>query len=158
VGLHPSAVGVDERSDRVFVPNLGEATVSVLDARSGVVLRTMGVGQAPAALAVAPQTDRVYIANSGDATVSVLDAWSGSVIRTVAVGLQPEAVAVDGQTGAVVVGNAGGPVPPTRAWWPLPVPAWWGWLPPAARHTLEAWTLGSPARTGSGSVSVLDRA
>jgi DNA-binding beta-propeller fold protein YncE len=50
----PTAVAVDARSGRVFVANkgpvdgnlvpLGNGTVTVLDERSGAVLRTSGVG------------------------------------------------------------------------------------------------------------------
>jgi YVTN family beta-propeller protein len=49
---------VDERSGYVFVANSGEATVSMLDARTGTVVHTVAVGLHPCALAVDARSRR----------------------------------------------------------------------------------------------------
>jgi len=51
-----------------------QACVSVLDARSGRILRTVTVGLGPYAVAVDERTSRVFVANYDGNTVSVLDA------------------------------------------------------------------------------------
>jgi len=109
VGDAPDALALDERSGRVFVANLGPldvdtgvpsgaGSVSMLDATSGVVLRTVAVGVFPAGLAVDVRSGRVFVLNLGTKTglryapgprrseVSTLDATTGTPVRTTAVG------------------------------------------------------------------------
>ena len=89
---------VDPRTGRVFVPTSrqlgsdgvpeGPGTVTVLDGRSGALLRTLPVGHAPLAVALDGRTRRVFVDNNGyqptpqsttsaDGGLSVLDADSG---------------------------------------------------------------------------------
>jgi len=89
---------VDPRTGRVFVPTSrqlgsdgvpeGPGTVTVLDGRSGALLRTLPVGHAPFAVALDGRTRRVFVSNYGyqptpqsttsaDGGLSVLDADSG---------------------------------------------------------------------------------
>jgi YVTN family beta-propeller protein len=116
VGTRPVAVAVDARRSRAFVVNsntavygsaYGPGTVSVLDTRTGALLRTVTVGTVPATLAVDERTDRVFVANAEEDTVSVLDAARGRVVRTVTAGLGPSVIGVDMTWGRVFVGNAG---------------------------------------------------
>lgn len=101
---------VSEQTGRVFVANPygGDtySTVSLLDAASGRVLRTVAVGQGLTTLAVDERSNRVFGINGIDATVSMLDARSGTVLRTVPVHRVPLALAVDERTEHVfVTGN-----------------------------------------------------
>src|ERR687885_611593 len=110
VGRIPTAVGVDARTQHVFVANMGSTTVSMLDAASGTVLATITVSPHPSALAVATTAGRVFAVSdhvTPDATgrVSVLDAASGRWLRTVAVGQGPHTLAVHEHTGRVFVTN-----------------------------------------------------
>lgn len=70
--LYPHMVAVDERRGRIYVVNraaldrTGRATagsVSVLDAVSGRVLRTIAVGRSPVALAVDETAGRLFVVN-----------------------------------------------------------------------------------------------
>ena len=146
VGVSPQAVAVDERTHRAFVVNegprgrdglpVGTGSVSVLDMRSGAVLRTIGVGVAPHAVALDARTGRVFVVNEGiqDArgmittrgSVSVLDAQTGIVLRTVALGLQPIAVAVDDRIGRAFIVDHGGRL----------IRDTWSWLPAWLRRSL----------------------
>jgi len=84
VGVAPGAVAVDGRSGRVFVATAGPVdrlgnvsepgTVSVLDARSGVVLRTVTVGLNPDSIAVDERSGRAFVVSVGG-TLQVTDAW-----------------------------------------------------------------------------------
>src|SRR5205823_1761384 len=101
----PWAVAVDDRTGRVFVLGGGiddayvrplgmSGTVSMLDARTGAVLRTVAVGVGPSAIAVDERRGRVFVANTSSNSVSVLDARGGALLRTVVVGAGPSAAAV----------------------------------------------------------------
>jgi YVTN family beta-propeller protein len=101
------AVAVDDRTQRVFVANGGDSTdsgsVSVLDAVSGAVARTVSPGAHPVAVAVDAQRGRVFVANHGSGSVSILDATTGAVLRTIPVEGLPALVAVDARRARVFV-------------------------------------------------------
>ena len=52
VGVGPSALAIDPRSHHVFVVNTLDASVSVLDARTGDLRHTVAVGAMPDAVVV----------------------------------------------------------------------------------------------------------
>lgn len=113
VGAGPRAIAVDIPTHHVLVVNAGESyavsgSVSILDAATGMVLRTTTVGHHPVDVAVDRRRTRAFVVNQGDNTVSVLDARSGRVVHTLAVGVTPNAVVVDEATGSVVVASGNG--------------------------------------------------
>src|SRR5919201_1124740 len=91
VGMLPTAVAVDARSGRVFVANKGpvdgnlvplsNGTVTVLDARSGAVLRTIGVGTYPTALAVDERAGRAFVVNASGTTVRTSQGWCERAVQ-----------------------------------------------------------------------------
>jgi DNA-binding beta-propeller fold protein YncE len=96
-------LAVDETTGRAFVTS-GSA-VSVLDATSGSLLRTVRLGAFPVDIAVDTTANRVFVP-TGFGTVSLLDARSGALLRTVHTGGAPDlppAVAVDERTRRVFV-------------------------------------------------------
>lgn len=107
VGIYSVASAVDKYTSRVFVVNVDKSndaanptargSVSVLDSRSGALIRRAIVGRLPSAVAVDERTSRVFVANEDSSTVSMLDAQSGRLIRTVSVPRRPGAIAVDEQ-------------------------------------------------------------
>jgi YVTN family beta-propeller protein len=136
---------VDGGSGHIFVLAPGGASVTMLDRRSGLVLRTIPVGQFPVAIALDPRRGRVYVASRDSASsfnptntgsLSVIDARSGAVLRTIPVGVDPMAVAVDPESGRVFVATRGGASEMPDAWrW---VPGWLRdrlpFLPPPGPH------------------------
>ncbi|HTD77687.1 MAG TPA: YncE family protein, partial [Chloroflexota bacterium] len=60
------AIAVDERRGRVFVANTRSDSVSVLDAGSGALLRTVVVGAGPSAAAVDERIGKVFVSTLGD--------------------------------------------------------------------------------------------
>src|SRR5438067_3630976 len=109
-GLLPLSVSVDERAGRAYVINQNSNTLSILDARSGALLRTVAVGQSPAFLLVDERAGRVLVVNQSGNSVTVVDARTGAVLRTVAVGEYPDAAAVDEHSGRAFVGAFDGTV------------------------------------------------
>ena len=89
MGRTPSALAVDPRSGHVFVANSADNTVTMLDARTGRVLRTTVVGSAPEQLQVNPHTAHAFVLSADDGSVSVLDTRSGAVLRTLRLGAGP---------------------------------------------------------------------
>jgi YVTN family beta-propeller protein len=120
IGRFARRVVVDEQTRRAFVTDSGHdgrtPTVSVLDARTGRLLRATAYG-APVAnpsalpldngLALDEQTGRVFVADSPYNTVSVLSAATGRLLRTISVGPHPRAMAVDSQARLVLLANEG---------------------------------------------------
>jgi DNA-binding beta-propeller fold protein YncE len=126
---HPTFVAVDSGTGRAFVLNQGSlavsnqtttqgytapGTISMLDTRTGAVLRTVAAGNDPHAAAFDGRTGRVYVVNSmlhssGLSTLEILDAHSGRVLRTVNIAIFSGAVAVDERAGQVYTFGQGPP-------------------------------------------------
>jgi DNA-binding beta-propeller fold protein YncE len=132
----------------------------VIDARSGVVLRTIPIGPATTAVAVDGRRGRLYVTNWGavdpsgnfvaQGTLTVLDERSGRVLRTVAVGVNPMDLALARRAGRLFVINVGS-FGPVRAVDP------WAWMPRWLRHWLPFLHQHAPTpRRIPGSVTVLD--
>jgi YVTN family beta-propeller protein len=107
VGVGPDAVGVDPSTDAVYVANVADDTVSVINGATNSVVRILAVGSSPESLAVEPSTDSIYVANFGDDTVSTIDGITNAVTGTLAVGVGPDALATNPASNAMYVANAG---------------------------------------------------
>jgi YVTN family beta-propeller protein len=99
---------VDERTGYVFVANQDDNSVSMVDAASGRIVRTVALGLRPCVLAVDQRRDRVvvltgeeFVRSAPAGQVQVLDGRTGRLLHTVAVGADASALAVDGGTGNV---------------------------------------------------------
>jgi YVTN family beta-propeller protein len=81
--------------------------VSLLDARSGALLRTVWAGRSLDRLAVDARRGRAFVTDVGANSVSVLDTTTGRLLRRLAVAPNPTAIAVDERTGRVFVASQG---------------------------------------------------
>ncbi len=107
-GAHIWNIAADAPSGHVFV-RTGDDVLTMLDATSGAVVRTLSLGPCSQGLAVDTRDARLFVAQCQDGTVRMIDARSGRMVTTIHVGGQPREVAVDEQTGRVfVVGNEPG--------------------------------------------------
>jgi serine/threonine protein kinase, bacterial len=92
VGRGPDGVAVNPATHSVYVSNITDNTLSVLDAAtcnakifSGCSTqhpRLLSTGLAPQYVAVDPATDTIYVANGDDATVSVFDGATCDAVVT----------------------------------------------------------------------------
>lgn len=109
VGRSPSAIGVDIQTGHVFVANVGEpnhlGTVSMLDAVTGTLIRTITVGALPTAVTVDERHGRVYVVN--DKSINILDARSERIIATFSATTGVRAIASDGLTGRTFIALGG---------------------------------------------------
>jgi YVTN family beta-propeller protein len=81
--------------------------LSLLDARSGGVLRTLAVGLVPTGAAVDVRSGHALVLDVGEDSVHVLETATGRLLRTTLLGRGPVAVAVDGRTQRAFVSNNG---------------------------------------------------
>src|SRR5262249_15305590 len=80
VGTHPSAMALNPVSAELYVANADSDTISVVDTRSNVVVRTIDLspypgskqGSSPDALAVSPDGTTLYVANAANNDVAVI--------------------------------------------------------------------------------------
>lgn len=124
-GNGPLGLAEDPVSRTLYVANIGDNTVSVIDgthcnaqhtAGCSAIAPTVGVGNAPVAVADDPTVHSVYVANAADNTVSVIDTSAcnatnnsgcSAVPAVQAVGGAPDALAVSSDGNTVYVANSG---------------------------------------------------
>lgn len=102
VGLHPSAMAISPKGDRLFVANANSDTVSVVDTQTDTVVHSISVrpegkapiGSAPNALAVSPDGKTLYVANGANNAVAVVSLQQRPELRGfIPTGWYPTAVA-----------------------------------------------------------------
>jgi YVTN family beta-propeller protein len=95
IGGAPYGVAVRPDGTKVYVTDIDNNRVSVIDVATNAVVGSIAVGASPWGIAIG--TDgRAYVANSSDGTLSVIDTFTDTVLGDVAVGNSPTSVAVDG--------------------------------------------------------------
>jgi DNA-binding beta-propeller fold protein YncE len=99
------ALAVDERAGRAFVG--GKGVVSVLDTRTGSLLRAVATGGVPVALTVDQAAGRVYVALDETDSVAVLNACTDALLYRARVTGQPTALALAPREGRVFIGAIG---------------------------------------------------
>jgi YVTN family beta-propeller protein len=113
VGTTPFVAAVNPVTNKVYVSNGYDNTVTVIDG-AGVLqfgeiginnkTTTVNVGTTPGAIAVNPVTNKIYVANTGSATVTVIDGLTNQT-TTVRTGLSPNSLAVNVVTNQTYVTN-----------------------------------------------------
>lgn len=123
-----TGIQVDERAGHVFVESAGAAgfgltragpgTVSMLDAGTGRLLRTVQVGPLPFGAAVDAAHHRLFVGSfdaadtPGPGRVQVLDTASGALLRSIMVSTNPFSLSVNPQDERLAVsGIDSGPLP-----------------------------------------------
>ena len=109
VGAMPCAVAVNAVTNKAYVVNYGDQTLSVVDGASRKVVATVKVGAHPQAVAVDSQRNRVYVANVHGDSVTVVDGSTNKVAGTRPAGRHPYALAVSEPSGTVYAADLGDP-------------------------------------------------
>src|ERR1017187_5197584 len=83
-----------------YIPNEGEATVSVINVATNTVTATITVGNYPYGVSVSPDGSTVYASNLSSNDVSVIRTSDNTVTATIGVGAYPFGIAAspDGTT------------------------------------------------------------
>lgn len=103
VGTTPCAAVVNQATNRIYVVNTGDDTVTEINGFNKSTA-SIPTGSTPVAIAINTLTNRIYVANSADDTVTWYDNTS-KVGGTIAVGVNPCAVAVDMTANKIFVAN-----------------------------------------------------
>jgi DNA-binding beta-propeller fold protein YncE len=101
-------MAVDIARQRLFVAELGNDTVGVVDIKNHVLLRSLVGLHEPQGIGYEPTTDTLYVANGGDGTVQIFRGAELSPVGEIALGSDADNVRVDGITHHVLVGYASG--------------------------------------------------
>jgi len=101
-------LGVDLKRQRLFVAELGNNSLGVVDLAAGKVLRTIGGFREPQGVAYVPFADSVYVANAGDGSVHVLSGNDLVPIGQIELGDDADNVRVDESHHRVLVGYGSG--------------------------------------------------
>lgn len=105
-GAHPQAIALDSRLGHAFV-STDDGEVSMLDSRSGRLLRSVRVGSGLGAIAVSERTSRAFVADVDAGTIAVIDTAAGTLLRMVPVGPFPVAIVCDARSGRAFVADQG---------------------------------------------------
>jgi YVTN family beta-propeller protein len=91
-GATPCAVAKNPATNRIYVVNHDDDTVTVIDGIQGKPLATVAVGEKPQGIAVDEKLNRIYVANAHSDSVSVIDGATNAVIKTLRAGTNPYAL------------------------------------------------------------------
>jgi YVTN family beta-propeller protein len=103
-------LGIDIKRQRLFVAELGNDTLGVVDLAGGTVLRTITGLKEPQGVAYVGFADSVYVANAGDGSVRVLRGDDLAPIGRIELGDDADNVRVDAQHSRVLVGYGKGAI------------------------------------------------
>ena len=86
VGDNPGEVKVNPDTETIYVSNVGDNTVSVIDGSDNSIDTTINVGDGPFGVAVNPTTDTIYVTILFDDTVTVyFNSGKGKFINRIGV-------------------------------------------------------------------------
>lgn len=93
-GKTTTGMALNKKGDKLFVTNMGDNQVAVIDVKSGKIERTFSSGgEAPINLVT--DGKRLFVANQKSGTVTVLDAATGTLIKSIATGAGAIGIAYD---------------------------------------------------------------
>ncbi len=99
---------VDLARKRLFVAELGNGTVDVIDLPAGTVIRRLDGLKEPQGLAYAPAADVLAVASAGDGTVRLFHGADLSPAGTIDLADDADNIRLDTRTGYLVVGYGNG--------------------------------------------------
>jgi DNA-binding beta-propeller fold protein YncE len=101
-------LAVDAARQRLFVAELGNDTVGVVDLAENVVLRTLTGLHEPQGVGYEPTTDTLYVANAGDGAVQLFQGADLKPVGRIELGSDADNVRIDLSTHKVIVGYGNG--------------------------------------------------
>ena len=101
-------LAVDLGRKRLFVAELGNGTVDVINLAAGNVVRRIEGLKEPQGVAYAPSADVLAVANAGDGSVRLFRGAQLSPAGTIGLGDDADNIRLDARTGNLVVGYGGG--------------------------------------------------
>jgi sugar lactone lactonase YvrE len=103
-------LAVDLKRRRLYVAELGNNTLGIVDLAAGKLTQTIAGFSVPQGVAYEPTTDTVYVANAGDGSVRVLKGDSLAPLASIDLGDDPDNVRIDARRRRVLVGYGNGAI------------------------------------------------
>jgi DNA-binding beta-propeller fold protein YncE len=101
-------LAIDLKRNRLFVAELENDTVAVVDPDAGKVLQVISGLKKPQGVGYHPATDALYIANGGDGTVAIFRGDDYGAIGRIPLGEDADNVRVDAAVNQIFVGYGDG--------------------------------------------------
>ena len=101
-------MAVDLGRKRLFVAELGNGTVDVIDIAAGAVVRRIGGFREPQGVGFAAGADVLAVANAGDGSVGLFRGTELQPVGTINLGADADNVRLDPRTGNFIVGYGSG--------------------------------------------------
>jgi DNA-binding beta-propeller fold protein YncE len=101
-------MAVDLKRQRLFVAELGNDSVGVVDLASHSLLRTISGLNEPQGVGYEPSTDTLFVANARDGSVRLLEGNEYKTIGQIGLGSDADNVRIDAATQHVVIGYGDG--------------------------------------------------
>jgi hypothetical protein len=101
-------MAADINRHRLFVAELGNNTVGIVDVGQGKVLQVLGGQKEPQGIGYLPDTDTLYVANGGDGSLRLFQGPNYTVNGRIDFGNDADNVRVDQSNQRVVVGYGAG--------------------------------------------------
>src|ERR1700757_1111528 len=97
-------LAIDLKRQRLFVAELGNDSVGVVDLASHSLLRTITGLNEPQGVGYEPSTDTLYVANARDGSVKLLEGDAYKATGQLELGRDADNVRIDPAAGRVVIG------------------------------------------------------
>jgi YVTN family beta-propeller protein len=101
-------LGFDSKRQRLYVAELGNDSLGVVDLGAGKVVRRIAGLSEPQGVAYEPMTDTVYVANAGDGSVRILRGEDQVPVERIDLGDDADNVRIDAPRKRVLVGYGKG--------------------------------------------------
>jgi len=101
-------LAVDLKRQRLFVAELGNDSVGVVDLANGSVIRTLSGLSEPQGVGYEPSTDTLYVANARDGSVRLFDGSAYEPKGRIELGSDADNIRVDPASGHVIIGHGDG--------------------------------------------------
>ena len=101
-------LAVDAARQRLFVAELGNDTVGVVDFAHHALLRTLTGLHEPQGVGYEPATDTLYVANAGDGAVQLFEGADLNPAGRIELGSDADNVRIDPSTHKVIIGYGSG--------------------------------------------------
>jgi DNA-binding beta-propeller fold protein YncE len=101
-------LAVDLQRNRLFVAELENDTVAIVDLRASKLLQVISGLKQPQGVGYHPATDTLYVANGGDGTVMTFRGDDYRAIATIPLGDDADNVRVDAAANQILVGYGDG--------------------------------------------------
>ena len=102
-------LGVDKKGERLFVAELGNNSVDVIDLKGGKRISSVTTGlNEPQGIAFVPELNRLFVANRADGSVNIFDGKTFTLLQTIKLNGDADNIRYDSNNGLVYLGYGNG--------------------------------------------------